>query len=1051
MVLNRITSKQLSIFFSFSLCWMGFTYSMISLQEQPLNAVIILDTIAWQNETGIVTLEAAIKSKVPTIVTSWVISVALKAKNKTVSSLTDGSWLIFINFNQNRGDFTLLIPRDYSSEITQLNDLHKIGINSKDLIAIKPADLNAHFNVPIHKFDSSNLERLFLKNSLVRKSFFVIGHGIYTQELYGKEETRHIANLKLYEYKKLLQLFNELNTDFAYISSCFAGGRNLVDTYEKTMIQGTYALPLNYFLMISSLTDVQASASSERDFKTFFSIINQFFSPAGLTMDNPFLAIFKALKESSLYDIPQVRFPGVTNYFKAITAKDIIEIITYSKMQAHILQAKLPFLSQKEKELLQKISEARAKRQELNPSESALLESYLKEKAKEIKNSVSPFLIDSNKKGILLYPAHLRVPLVFKSTVTSMPALISMIPGHAFHLLDSVNAEHIKLNTMILEGTFNDILATEKVFLFDTLICQNYPSSGFENIALHSTLTLHNVMMRKKPQTQGGIIVASHNNSYYHADINYFPENPQTPILSVFQKISDQEALQEFAQTIRELEVIERALVQASGGQEILADIKSIIEQSFLNGKKIGIKQITPQELVDAILAGNKDTIQKLVKAGTFLDKTRSGKVPLIEAVKKLDIVTIELLLANGANINAQDSESKTALTESIFLKNMPITTLLLEKGANVNIQSLGGDTPLILACKTMNIPMIALLLHNNADPNMQNREGKTALDIAKSMHLIPESSEAVQLLETAKGKGGVFERLERLPRRSLYKSSSQLHMAVALGDDELITFLSKRGTDINALDNNSRTPLDIAIGNDDIPRVKLLLKNGANPEIETHGKNALIAAIKKDNPEITQLLLDMGMSLPITIEGNRLIDYLYFNNIHKIIPILAQAGFDVNQKDQQGNSFLITTMFDKPDFAKALVDAGANININDTQGIPLLITAIFSNPDFARVLIESGADLAVTDENGSTPLLASIFSDNIPLLELLIKKGANVNELTAEHLTPLVAAIESEKPEIVKILLNAGANKDEKNDEDQTPRDIAHEMGNEEIIKLLE
>ena len=93
----------------------------------------------------------------------------------------------------------------------------------------------------------------------------------------------------------------------------------------------------------------------------------------------------------------------------------------------------------------------------------------------------------------------------------------------------------------------------------------------------------------------------------------------------------------------------------------------------------------------------------------------------------------VKFLLARGANSNAvsHNPMKLTALHSSVAANHIPITKLLLANGAEVSAQQEGGFAPLHAAGQSGSVAMIQLLLEWGADPLLQTHDGKTAYDFA--------------------------------------------------------------------------------------------------------------------------------------------------------------------------------------------------------------------------------------------------------------------------------------------------------------------------------
>ncbi len=104
----------------------------------------------------------------------------------------------------------------------------------------------------------------------------------------------------------------------------------------------------------------------------------------------------------------------------------------------------------------------------------------------------------------------------------------------------------------------------------------------------------------------------------------------------------------------------------------------------------------------------------------------------LVYAAEGGDIATTKSLLAQGVDVNAQDSEiHETALMFAIDNHHFDVALLLIDKGADVNAKDPKGNTALIEAAMKGEANTVEALLHHNADVNAQNDYAETPLSDA--------------------------------------------------------------------------------------------------------------------------------------------------------------------------------------------------------------------------------------------------------------------------------------------------------------------------------
>jgi ankyrin repeat protein len=149
-------------------------------------------------------------------------------------------------------------------------------------------------------------------------------------------------------------------------------------------------------------------------------------------------------------------------------------------------------------------------------------------------------------------------------------------------------------------------------------------------------------------------------------------------------------------------------------------------------------------EIHKAVTKGDINKVVALLNDHPELleSKDNLGRTPLYAAVahNQLDIAT--LLLANGANVNACDSQRHTPLIQSLWVYNHDkMVRLLLAKGADVNLSDEWKMTAVAYAAKQGQIDDAKILVANDANINFAS--GKTPLYFA----IIGNHADVVELL----------------------------------------------------------------------------------------------------------------------------------------------------------------------------------------------------------------------------------------------------------------------------------------------------------------
>src|SRR5690554_563205 len=196
------------------------------------------------------------------------------------------------------------------------------------------------------------------------------------------------------------------------------------------------------------------------------------------------------------------------------------------------------------------------------------------------------------------------------------------------------------------------------------------------------------------------------------------------------------------------------------------------------------------------------------------------GFTPLLYAARENCIACVDVLLANGADIDLPDPDGVSPLLLAIMNANWDLAKRLIEAGANVNQWDIFGQAPLFAAVglytradggrasidppnETKGIEVLRMLLERGADPNMQlffrpaNVRGST--NTRGSTPLIRAANngdlELVKLLLEHGADATVYMADRQTPIHAVLAGRAPEPRAL-----ELIKILHDAGTDVNVI-----------------------------------------------------------------------------------------------------------------------------------------------------------------------------------------------------------------------------------------------------------
>jgi ankyrin repeat protein len=142
-------------------------------------------------------------------------------------------------------------------------------------------------------------------------------------------------------------------------------------------------------------------------------------------------------------------------------------------------------------------------------------------------------------------------------------------------------------------------------------------------------------------------------------------------------------------------------------------------------------------------------------------------------------------------------------------------------------------------------------------------------------------------------------------------------------------------------------------------------------------------------------------------------------------VELLLEHGADIEAKTSFGITPLLSSIrWDRVEVTKLLLKKGANVNPTTELGrTALIISAIEGNSELAMLFLDNDADISIKDNNYKRTALhfAALYGQH-DIVNALVKKGANLNEMDAAGKTPLYYATRYGHEKVAKLLKSSGA-----------------------------
>ena len=443
----------------------------------------------------------------------------------------------------------------------------------------------------------------------------------------------------------------------------------------------------------------------------------------------------------------------------------------------------------------------------------------------------------------------------------------------------------------------------------------------------------------------------------------------------------------------------------------------------------------------------SKATLQVIIDHGANVNATNKNSVTaLILACGVGNVEAINALLNAGADHNIADTEGHTVIHYAVIGScNKETLQAICDYGADVNAANKDNVTALMIACSRRNVEAINALLNAGADSNISNNMGLTCIDHAVAGGC---SKETLQTIinhgadVNAINMGSVIALMSIETINVLLKAGGDpniadaqgltwIHQAVGMGCNiEILQTIIDHGADVNATNNYNISPLMTACQTGNAEAINVLFNAGADPSIADFNGVTLIhqSVVLGCNKKTLQTIINHGADVN-AIENKHLTALMLAcqkGNVNAI-NVLLKAGADHNVQDITGAT-LIHHAAVAQDYSQetlqTIINHGVDVNATNNESVTALMTACQQkNVEAIHLLLKAGADPNIADTSGATSIHHAVVGGcSKETLQFIIDNGADVNTTNEENTTALMAACQKGNVEAINTLVNAGA-----------------------------
>uniref|UniRef100_A0AAF5DA06 FYVE-type domain-containing protein n=1 Tax=Strongyloides stercoralis TaxID=6248 RepID=A0AAF5DA06_STRER len=443
---------------------------------------------------------------------------------------------------------------------------------------------------------------------------------------------------------------------------------------------------------------------------------------------------------------------------------------------------------------------------------------------------------------------------------------------------------------------------------------------------------------------------------------------------------------------------------------------------------------IQDNDNLDTVIHLAVDKIEILQKFSNYkLDLTIincNQESPLKKALINNHFPSSKLLIDLGSDINEKNKDEESLLVLALKEKNCEMAKFLIHERANLSDKSKEGLSCLEISVDNNLTEIVDTLCRSGVNINKMNEKTslpplwraieKELFDVAKILFNYgcdvegwaeDEEKTCIQTLlhkaiDQSNQKGACFliEHGSNVNALKKYHSNSDddkqnpLHMSVIWGlTDVSMKLIANPNMDYGAQDGDGRTPAHLAIHEQDIEILKILLSTDDVSFLNTRdklGMTPLALAMKLKNVNAAKEIVNRLPHAAVQVNGNgeNLLHCAVKNDDLEGVFFLLGLQIDVNIFTQDKYKFTalhLVAQTGNEMIMRNLVLAGARLNSVSEKGLTAMhIAAFHGHSTLLQILIENGAECNIVDSLGNSPLHSAVLGESDECFKKLLSEG---------------------------------------------------------------